>query len=162
MEDLQKTLTKSFMDKKLFIDTWGWLILRDKSHEKYSQISAFVKIFLSSGGLLYTTDYVLDETFTLLFKRLPFPKAESSLKLILNSLKAGEFYVEWITPERFIRSWKFRQKLRDKIQISFTDISSIIIMQELGIRQIITENSSFADINLNFELICSYGLGDER
>lgn len=154
MENLQKTLTKSFMDKKLFIDTWGWLILRDKSHAKYPQISAFLKAFLSSGGLLYTTDYVLDETFTLLFKRLPLPKAESSLKLILNSLKAGEFYVEWITPERFIRSWKFRQKLRDKVQISFTDISSVIIMQELGIRQILTENSSFADVNLGFELIC--------
>ncbi|NJL59140.1 MAG: type II toxin-antitoxin system VapC family toxin, partial [Desulfobacteraceae bacterium] len=109
--------------------------------------------FWHPADSLYTTDYVLDETFTMLFKRLPPPKAESSLKLILNSLKAGEFYMEWITPERFIRSWKLRQKLRDKLQFSFTDVSSIIIMQELGIRRILTENSYFASADTGFEII---------
>lgn len=141
------------MDKKLFMDTWGWLVLRDQSHSRHGLLAGFLKSFLASGGLLYTTDYVLDETFTMLFRRLPLSKAESSLKLIINSLKAGEFFMEWITPERFIRSWKFRQKLRDKIRVSFTDISSMMIMQELGIRRIITENSYFASVDLGFEII---------
>lgn len=141
------------MDKKLFMDTWGWLVLRDQSHSKHGLLAGFLKSFLVSGGSLYTTDYVLDETFTMLFTRLPSSKAESSLKLIVNSLKAGEFFMEWITPERFIRSWKFRQKLRDKLRFSFTDVSSMIIMQELGIYKILTENSYFASADLGFEII---------
>lgn len=146
---------KNSMDKKLFIDTWGWLTLRDKTQKKHEKVSKFLKEYIGSGGLLYTTDYVLDETFTLLFRRLSLSEAESSMKLILNSLKAGEFYLEWITPERFIRAWKFRQKFRNKTLISFTDMSSMVIMQEIGIRQILTEDAHFNEVELGFQPVCT-------
>jgi len=37
-----------------------------------------------------TTGYVLDETFTLLFRRLPFKEAKDSLDVIELAIKEGE------------------------------------------------------------------------
>ncbi len=53
----------------LFIDTWGWLALRDKGERRHNETVAAFDKALASGSMV-TTDYVLDETFTLLFRRL--------------------------------------------------------------------------------------------
>jgi predicted nucleic acid-binding protein len=52
---------------KLFIDTWGWLQLYDKRENQHQTVATFFEHFNTQGGTIYTTDYVLDETFTLLF-----------------------------------------------------------------------------------------------
>ena len=59
---------------KLFVDTWGWLTLYDSREARHHDVARFYDRFRSQGGQLYTTDYVLDETLTLLFVRLPFPQ----------------------------------------------------------------------------------------
>ncbi len=52
----------------LFIDTWGWLTLGSKREMRHQEVSTFYR---SISGSVYTTDYVLDETFTLMFRRYP-------------------------------------------------------------------------------------------
>ncbi len=49
----------------------------------------------------YTTDYILDETFTLLFRRVPFKEAKHSLDIIDLAIKKGYLRLERITAERF-------------------------------------------------------------
>jgi len=144
----------NFTENKIFIDTWGWLTLRDKSEKKHHEVTGFIRKCLSRNILIYTTDYILDETFTLLFKRLSFSKAENSFDLIRNAMDKGEFQLEWITPERFYQTCEFRQKFRDKPEISFTDLSSMVVMQELKIRHILTEDAHFIHVNLGFQPLC--------
>ena len=67
---------------KLFVDTWGWLTLHDKRETQHRKVVNLYNDFRSQGGYIYTTDYVLDETFTLLFKRLPFLHARKSLEIL--------------------------------------------------------------------------------
>jgi len=52
---------------KLFVDTWGWLTLHDRREARHQEVIQFYNHFRSQGGAVYTTDYVLDETFTILF-----------------------------------------------------------------------------------------------
>jgi uncharacterized protein len=54
---------------KVFVDTWGWLTLHDQSEARHREVVEFYKDFRAQNGVVCTTDYVLDETFTLLFKR---------------------------------------------------------------------------------------------
>jgi predicted nucleic acid-binding protein len=68
--------------------------------------------------------YVLDETITLLFRRLPFRTARGSLAKIEEAIKGGFLRVEWITPERFEQAKALRFKYQDKPKISFTDLTS--------------------------------------
>ena len=106
---------------KLFIDTWGWLTLRDRKESRHQEVKDFYGQFRSQKGIIYTSDYVLDETITLLFRRLPFKTAKGSLATIDKAIKEGYLQVEWVTPERFERAKGLRLKYQDKPKISYTE-----------------------------------------
>lgn len=135
---------------KLFIDTWGWLELRDRRSHRYQEIRNFYVNFQQQSGIAYTTDYVLDETITRLFSRLPFKAATESLDLIQRTIASGFLRVEWITEERFNRAIEFRIKYKDKPRISFTDLTSMVVMTELGITDVLTEDDHFIQVGLGF------------
>jgi predicted nucleic acid-binding protein len=137
---------------KLFIDTWGWLELYDKRESRHQIVVAYFERFNAENGTVYTTDYVLDETFTLLFKRLPFNQARQALKIIEDSTEAGYLVLEYITSQRFTRTKSLRLKLQDKPQISFTDLSSMIVMEESAISTILTEDAHFTHVGMGFQI----------
>ena len=72
---------------KLFVDTWGWLTLRDRKESRHQEVKDFYSQFRRRKGLLYTSDYVLDETITLLFRRLPFKTAKRSSATIDKAMR---------------------------------------------------------------------------
>ena len=141
------------MADRIFIDTWGWLTLRDKSEKNHREIAELFIEWISDGHLLYTTDYVLDETITLLFKRLSPFKAQESLELIFKAREEDEFQLEFVSPERFFQTCAMRKKFGDKPDISFTDLSSMVVMKELDITQILTQDGHFGHVNLGFQLV---------
>jgi predicted nucleic acid-binding protein len=138
---------------KLFIDTWDWLQLYNKRENQHQAVAIFFNDFNSRGGTIYTTDYILDETFTLLFKRLPFYQAQQALEVIEATIEAGYLILEYITPERFARTKALHLKFRDKSQISFTDLSSMIVMEELVISTILTGDAHFSPVGMGFQLV---------
>ena len=61
---------------------------------------------------------------------------------------------------RFVDTWgwfrqtvKLRVKYKDKPEISFTDLTSMVVMQELELKRILTEDRHFEHIGLSFELV---------
>lgn len=138
---------------KLFIDTWGWLTLRDKREVRHRETQAFYNGLRDKSGRFVTTDYVLDETFTLLFKRLSFPQAWESLEMIEQAIRDGYLYLERITPEHFEQAKRLRLRFQDKPRISFTDLTSMVVMNELGIADILTEDAHFIQVGMGFQLV---------
>ena len=138
---------------KLFIDTWGWLTLRDKREVRHRETQAFYHGLRDQKDTIYTTDYVLDETFTLLFKRLSFPQARESLEALDDAIQDGYLRLERITPERFEQAKRLRLKFQDKPRISFTDFTSMAVMNELGIADILTADTHFVQVGMGFQLV---------
>ena len=137
---------------KLFVDTWGWLTLYDKRESQHQRVVDFYTDFRAQDGQLYTTDYVLDETFTLLFKRLPFVQAQQALHLLDIATQVGYLRLEWITPERFAQAKVLRLKLQDKPDISFTDLTSMSVMAELRIPTVLTADAHFMHVGMSFQV----------
>ncbi|MGA7877951.1 MAG: PIN domain-containing protein [Desulfoferrobacter sp.] len=135
---------------KLFIDTWAWLSLRDRKEPRHDEIDVFYRKFRERKGLFYTSDYVLDETITLLFKRLTFQMAEDSLTKINEAIEEGYLQVEWVSLERFEKAKGLRLKYHDKPKISFTDLTSMVVMKEIGINDILTEDEHFEHVGMGF------------
>ena len=136
----------------LFIDTWGWLALRDKGERRHHEaVTAFDKA--SASGAIVTTDYVLDETFTLLFRRLAAHKAKESLEFLIAATGEGAIMLTPIHVARFREAARLRLKFRDKPDISFTDFTSMAVMQELELKWILTEDRHFAQVGMGFELV---------
>jgi len=94
---------------------------------------------------------VLDETYTVLFKRLPVDLAVNAFKTISTAIENGYLNLVRITPERFDASQKLRLKFQDT-DISFTDLTSMAVMQELEITNIMTGDTHFTHVGMNFIL----------
>jgi predicted nucleic acid-binding protein len=88
---------------------------------------------------LLSTDYVLDETLTLLRFRLGLDAAEAWWRAIEASPRV---VWEWIDPPRSekARAWFFRWS--DK-EFSHTDCTSFVVMRERRIRAALTSDQHF-------------------
>src|SRR5437879_1324413 len=63
--------------KVLFVDTAGWMACADASDPFHRRAVAARDSWLEGGGLFVTSDYVVDETLTLLRIRLGIDAAEA-------------------------------------------------------------------------------------
>lgn len=138
---------------KLFIDTWGWLELRDNRSPRHQEVNRHYFDFQQRGGLAYTSDYVLDETITHFFNRLHFKTAVESVEIIQQAISAGFLHLEWITETRFKQALELRRKFDDKPRISFTDLTSMVVMTELGITDVLTEDAHFIQAGFGFNRV---------
>lgn len=140
------------VDGRLFVDTWGWLVLADARDPAFEAVSDLRKAVMGRRDAWVTTDYVLDETITRLFVAKPFAIASRFLEGIFDASRTGTVDIEHITPERFINAWRLRRRYKDQPRISFTDLTSFTIMHELGLRRVITGNAHFTHCGLGFTL----------
>ena len=136
---------------KLFIDTWGWIVLGNKREPRHTELTNSYSSWKDQEVMSYTTDYILDETFTLLFRRVPFKEAKHSLDIIDLAIKKGYLRLERITAERFEKAKGLRMKFRDKPRISFTDLTTMVVMTELQITDILTEDDHFTQVGMGFQ-----------
>jgi uncharacterized protein len=132
---------------KLFIDTWGWLVLEDSKDPQHQAASRIYAETAKAAGNIFTTNFVLDETFSRLFRRRPFEEASRFAKGLLESPFIG---IEEITRARFRRAFDLRLTFRDKPDISFTDLTSMAVVQELKIVDILTGDRHFIQAGLGF------------
>jgi predicted nucleic acid-binding protein len=124
-------------------------VLADAKHPAHSQAVAERRL-RSAPGRQITTDYVLDETITRLFSQAPFLLAREYTKAIFETEAVGLLRIERITPERFEAAYRLRVRYQDKPNISFTDLTSFVVMQELGLRDVLTADAHFTQVRLGF------------
>jgi predicted nucleic acid-binding protein len=125
--------------RALFVDTAGWVACADEADPAHAGAAAARDRWLKRGGLLTTTDYVVDETLTLLRVRLGINAAEAWWSQIEGS---SRLRWEYIGPERadVARGMFFRYRDKD---FSFTDCTSFAVMRELKLREALTTDRHF-------------------
>ena len=135
---------------KLFVDTWGWLALADRDEAKHKSALECYSERCRFTGRIVTSNFVLDELLTLSFSRLPFSEAAKFAKAVMTSPFVT---IEWVTRERFASAMELRLKFSDKPKISFTDLTSMTIMRELGITDVMTADSHLLHVGLGFHVL---------
>jgi len=131
--------------KALFVDTAGWLACADAADHGHAGCCEARDTALEQGTLLITTDYVIDETLTLMRKRLGLRAAEKWWRQIENS---SRLRWEWIDIQRAEKARAIFFRHRDK-DYSFTDCASFVVMQESRIRQALTTDSHFRQMGFH-------------
>ncbi len=120
---------------------------------RHGEVTAFYDEQSAAGTRIYTTDFVLDEVITLLFRRAVFAEAVQFMEGVFSAAAEGHLRVQEITPKLFEHAWALRRKYRDKPRISFTDLTSFAVMNELGIRRVITEDEHFTQVGMGYETV---------
>jgi predicted nucleic acid-binding protein len=126
--------------KGLFVDTAGWMACADASDPAHKRSAAARDGWLEEGGLLVTTDYIADETLTLLRLRLGLRAAENWWHQVDSSSHLRWEFVSLTRADK-ARGWFFRYA--DK-EFSFTDCTSFVVMRELKLQEALTTDHHFA------------------
>ena len=125
--------------KALFTDTSGWMACADASDPLHEPALEARNHWLKDGGVLCSTDYITDETLTLLRMRLSLSAAKTWWESVSASPR-----VRWIPINgdhlESARTLFFRQ--RDK-KYSFTDCTSFVIMKVQGLKHTLTTDHHF-------------------
>lgn len=133
--------------KGLFVDTAGWMACADGSDPANVRACTERDEALEKGYVLVTTDYVVDETLTLIRMRLSLRAAESWWAQVEGSARVRW---EWIGVARAEKARRVFFRHRDK-HYSFTDCTSLVVMQELRLRQALTTDRHFRQ--MGFEIL---------
>lgn len=137
--------------KPIFFDTWGWVAIANRNDRHHKDVFEFYKGFLLSGGVPITSDYILSETFTLLKVRANIDGVIQFGEGLIQAILASKIILENITPPRWREAWGFLKKFKDKPKISFCDFSSFVIMIELGIKEVLTNDTHFEQVGFGFK-----------
>jgi predicted nucleic acid-binding protein len=129
--------------KGLFVDTAGWVACADAADPAHAKAVAIRDGWLEQAGLLVTTDYIVDETLTLLRLRLSLGAAETWWAQIEAS---SRLRWEFISPERADKARGSFFRYRDK-DFSFTDCTSFVVMRELKLREVLTTDRHFSQMS---------------
>lgn len=125
--------------RPLFVDTAGWLAAADRADIRHEEVCGARDAWMEEGGLLLTTDYVIDETLTMLRLRLGLHAAKAWWDMLEKSPRVR---IERIDAERATRARAIFFRYRDKT-FSFTDCSSFAVMKELSIKKALTLDAHF-------------------
>jgi predicted nucleic acid-binding protein len=121
------------------MDTSGWYALVDRRDARHSATAGLVQDLVTAGVRLVSTDYVLDEAWTLAKVRSGSATAFRLLDLVEGTAALD---LEWIGPDRFAKARTLFRKYHDQA-FSFTDCASFAVMRERRIGDAITADEHF-------------------
>jgi uncharacterized protein len=124
----------------IFVDTSAWYALEtedDVNHEKAREL--LFEIASGRHGVAITTDYVLDETMTLLQSKKGLAVA---LTFIDKIKKSKSIPVFWVSESIFDKALNIFRKTDDS-RWSFTDCTSFALMKDLSITVAFTFDAHF-------------------
>jgi predicted nucleic acid-binding protein len=140
------------INRSIFVDSWAWLALANKRDRYHIVAAKAYNSIKENGSTMVTSDYVLDEVITSLFDKVDFDGALRFGEALLSDAKADQIHLEWIDEDRFNYAWLLRNVFRDKSDISFTDLTSFVVMKELDLSKVFTGDHHFEMANFGFEI----------
>lgn len=123
----------------LFVDTAGWMAMADAADPRHEDAARARDAWLGRGALLVSTDFVLDETLTLIRVRLGLPAAARWWDQVESSAR-----VRWepVGKDRLERARRWFFQWSDQ-RFSFTDCTSFVVMRELDLKRALTTDRHF-------------------
>jgi len=123
----------------IFVDTTIWVAAIDKKDELHNDGKATVNAIVANElPLAVVTDYVLDEVMTILKRRgVPVRQIVDSINAIIKSPRVE---VVFIDDSLFVKGLIIFSKYE---KLSFTDATTLAVMQKYKIKEIYSHDSDF-------------------
>lgn len=125
----------------VFLDTGVLVAARNADDRNHLRAKELMESALrGEQGEVYTSDYVVDEAVTLMLRRTKRLRLAIELgKFILGSPRIRKL---WVLEDIFESAWRKFKSYRRR-PMSFTDHTSMALMEEHGIKDIMSFDSGF-------------------
>jgi uncharacterized protein len=125
----------------IFVDTSAWFALFASDDQNHAQASSW---FGANSERLLTTDYVVDEALTLFRSK---GQRAVALRFGKRVLEGDLVILHQIRHDDFLAAWEVFRKFDDKAW-SFTDCTSKVVMERLGIPTAFAFDRHFAQFGV--------------
>lgn len=140
----------------IFVDTAGWMACADEADTAHDAAREARDSALRRGAVLVTTDYVVDETLTLIRMRIGLRAAEAWWRQVEASARVRWEWIDILRAEKARHAF-FRQRGKE---YSFTDCTSMVVMHELKLKQALTTDRHF--VQMGFQVVPRPAAGRHR
>lgn len=128
---------------EIFIDTWAWCALINKRDSGHKAAQRANKDLVNQGYLYITSNFILDESYTLIRSRVGYKAAVEFGEKIKKLVELGMVKIIRITKEVEDLAWDLFIKYPDMEDLSFTDCTSFAVMNQLNIKEVFTNDDHF-------------------
>ena len=123
----------------LFVDSSAWEALYDASDKYHPAAANALRNLTNTKTTFYTSDYIFDETITLLLGRSSHQQASQCGDWLLSSARVRLIR---IGVAQWYEAWQLFHQYDDKA-FSFTDCTSFIVMRQFKLREAFTFDRHF-------------------
>ena len=131
----------------IFIDTSAWIAIEDKKDINHLKALQFKKQLLDSQKRLITTNYILDETYTLMLLDLEYTRTINFKQKLDDLIDSNLVIVVYVTSDVEKESWEAFERFNKDKTWSFTDCTSKVIMNMFNILEAFTFDRHFEQMN---------------
>lgn len=125
---------------KIFVDTSWFKAFLDPDDDFHPQSERQYQIIKEHDSYLITTNYIVDETLTLLRVRKNLELSLQFRGMLLDM--AHSLKLIRVTPQDESKAWEWFPKPWSKL--SFTDCTSFAVMQRLDLKEVATFDDHFS------------------
>jgi hypothetical protein len=125
------------------VDTTAWVALYDRSDKSHDRASEYWNRLRKRSAELWTSDYILDETLTLLRMRA----GHRGAVLFGESVRSSGLKVLEVAREVRESAWEIFVRYEDK-DFSFTDCTSFALMRDMSLRKAFAFDRHFTQFGL--------------
>ena len=133
--------------KKIFIDTTAWDAIEDSGDANHEAAMIF-KDEIANRYELITSNYILDETYTLLLINIGYERTVAFHRQLEMLIKAGVLQVIQLSENIVEKAWNIFEKYNQDKCWSFTDCTSYAAMKELDIDEVFSFDRHFEQMGL--------------
>ena len=132
---------------KVFVDSSAWITLSDSREERHLQAKSHYLHLIKAKARIYTSDYVLAETYTRIRYDGGHRQALRFHDLITSAEKLGYIETVWVDQDTFRQAWDIFEKYEDQL-FSFVDCTSFVLARQLRVDSIFAFDDDFAVMGL--------------
>lgn len=119
---------------RVFVDTSGWVALFNKKDQWHRHASKLWGQLIQDRALIFTSDYVFNETVSLVRRRVSF---EDAVRCGDHLLASAIVRMIEVTTADLTAAWNLYKQAGTK-ELSFTDCTSVSVMQSHKIEVALT------------------------
>jgi len=127
----------------IFVDTSAWDAIEDSGDRYHAAALRFKEELAQQRARLYVTNFVLDECYTLLLYNVGYARTVAFKRAIDLMQAAGILVVVHISEELEQATWTVFERFNQDKEWSFTDCTTKVVMENLGISQVFAFDHHF-------------------
>ena len=126
----------------VFVDTWAWYALTDRADDDHLLAQLANEELLESGHTFVTTNFVLDETLTLIRYHVGHAAAVDFWRKLQQLIQGELVELVRVDENHEAAAWQLFERYDDQ-DFSYTDCTSFAVMRLLNLTHVFTADHHF-------------------